>query len=52
MLLDLHFKLRYEDVVTSERLIYGDFLVPGACKCVCVCVCVCVCMCVCVSASV
>lgn len=25
-----HFQLRYEDVVTSGRLIYGDFLVPGA----------------------
>ena len=28
-LLDEHFKLRYEDIVTSSRLIYGDFLVPG-----------------------
>lgn len=29
-LLGKHFSLRYEDVVTSERLIFGDFLVPGA----------------------
>ncbi|KAF5829736.1 dynein heavy chain and region D6 of dynein motor-domain-containing protein [Dunaliella salina] len=30
MLLDKHFKLGYEDIVPQGRLIYGDFLIPGA----------------------
>ncbi|KXZ54227.1 hypothetical protein GPECTOR_5g319 [Gonium pectorale] len=29
-LLKAHFECSYQDIVTTERLIYGDFMVPGA----------------------
>ena len=29
-LLERHFTTRYDQVVTCERLVFGDFMVPGA----------------------
>ncbi|GAX80571.1 hypothetical protein CEUSTIGMA_g8008.t1 [Chlamydomonas eustigma] len=29
-LLEGHFSTKYEEVVTSERLVFGDFMIPGA----------------------
>ncbi|GMH32802.1 hypothetical protein BSKO_00636 [Bryopsis sp. KO-2023] len=30
VLLEKHFSLKYQNVVTADRLIYGDYLIPGA----------------------
>ena len=33
-LLEKYFSTKYEEVVTAERLVFGDFMVPGTSVCV------------------